>query len=241
VFELRPSAPEISVAQHSQTTRRAVLGAGLGAAIATIASALGRPQAALGATGDPVIAGSTVAASGMTLLVSTEPTDEGLRVVNVSSGGAYSGDAEQGPTFLATNLAGNAFDGTSKTGIGAKGWSDSGVGVSGRSNSGIGVEALGPGSATALSVQGRATFSRSGKALLPKGRTFVDVEVGGGLSPSSLVVATLMLNCVGVYVPSAVPNPAAGTVRIYVNKVASSASSTPIAWFVLTELLPPCG
>jgi len=233
VSELRPSAPGIRVVQQSQTTRRAVLGAGLGAVIATVAAALGRPQAALGATGDPVIAGSTVAASGMTLLVSTEPTDAGLRVVNVSSGGAYSGDAEQGPTFLATNVDGNAFDGASNHGIGVFGRSDRGIGVEGRSNSGIAVHAVGSAASTALSVEGRAAFSRSGRATLAKGKTFVDVAVGGGLSTASLVVATLMLNRPGVYVQSAVPNPATGTVRIYVNKVASSASSTPIAWFVL--------
>ena len=42
-----------------------------------------------------------------------------------------------------------------------------------------------------------------------------------------------MLNRAGVYVQSAVPNTTTGKVRIYLNKVASSTSSTPIAWFVI--------
>jgi hypothetical protein len=87
--------------------------------------------------------------------------------------------------------------------------------------------------ATALEVQGRAKFDRSGRASVAAGRSFVDVQIPGGLTGSSLVVATPMLNRAGVYVQSAVPNPSTGNVRINLNKVPSSNSPTPIAWFVI--------
>jgi hypothetical protein len=42
-----------------------------------------------------------------------------------------------------------------------------------------------------------------------------------------------MVNRIGVYMQSAIPNPSTGVDRIYLNKVAASSSWTPIAWFVV--------
>ena len=97
----------------------------------------------------------------------------------------------------------------------------------------IGVSASAGDAATALDVSVRARFSRSGRASVPAGRSFVDVTVTGGIGSSSLVVATPMVNRPGVHVQSAVPDQATGKVRIYLNKVASTATSTPVAWFVI--------
>ena len=55
----------------------------------------------------------------------------------------------------------------------------------------------------------------------------------GDVDAGSLVLGNLLVNRPGVYVQSAVPNPATGTFKIYLNRVASSSSSTPVAWFVI--------
>jgi hypothetical protein len=53
------------------------------------------------------------------------------------------------------------------------------------------------------------------------------------LDAASLVLAVPMASRPGVFVQAVVPNPTAGTFRITLNKVASSSSSTPIAWFIV--------
>jgi hypothetical protein len=108
-----------------------------------------------------------------------------------------------------------------------------GVGTLGIATSGVGVKAIAT-TGAALNVSGRAVFSRSGRVFLPANATYVDVTVPGGLSGSPNVLATLQIKRGGVHVLAARPNyPSAGKVRIYVSAVASTASSTPIAWFVL--------
>ena len=87
--------------------------------------------------------------------------------------------------------------------------------------------------AIALRVDGKATFSRSGRATVPRGRSAVDVLAPGGLDALSLVLAVPMMNRPGVFVQAVVPNPATGTFRINLNRVASSTSSTPVAWFIV--------
>jgi hypothetical protein len=100
------------------------------------------------------------------------------------------------------------------------------------SSSGIGVRATSA-SGNALQVEGKASFSRSGRVNVAANASRVDVTVPGGLGPSSHVLATLQVYRGGVYVAACRPNyPTSGKVRIYLNKVASTTSSTPVAWFV---------
>jgi hypothetical protein len=105
------------------------------------------------------------------------------------------------------------------------------VGVRGESTTGIGVHATSRG--TALQVSGKAQFSRSGRASLPAGKTFVDVTVPGGLAPHSVVHATLQSYRSGTAVAAARCNyPSAGKARIYLTKVASRSAATSVGWFV---------
>jgi hypothetical protein len=86
----------------------------------------------------------------------------------------------------------------------------------------------------ALRVQGKAAFSRSGRATVPAGKLTVDVTVPGGLDGSPNILATLQLLRPGVYVAAVRPNfPSAGIARVYLNKVASPTAVTPVAWFVI--------
>ena len=92
-----------------------------------------------------------------------------------------------------------------------------------------------PSAGTALRVQGKASFSRSGKVNVPKNRSYVDIDVPGGLGTSSAVIATLQRPRGTAAVTSVRVNyPSAGKARIYLNKVASTTASTPVGWFVIS-------
>ena len=255
------------------TSRRALLGAGMGALLTSIAAALGRPSSAQAANGDPVMAGRAAQASNTTSIqVSLLPTH--------SPYGAFAAVNFDGVGMAGVSRSGTGVFAESETGDGVAGFSTERSGVLGRttgvetagvlgqarleSSSGveginlatgtrgqlgtagfgvvgtapdepgrIGVLAFGLDPAIALAVEGRATFSRSGKASLARGRSFIDVEAPGGLTAVSLVLAVPMVNRAGVYVQSVVPNVKTGVFRINLNKIASPSASTAIAWFIV--------
>ena len=121
--------------------------------------------------------------------------------------------------------AGDALPPTPVGLIGVYGYAPTGTGVFARSDGG-----------TALRVAGKASFSRSGRVSVPKGRAYVDVDLSskGGLAGTPLCFATIQTRRSGVHVETVRPNyPSAGKLRIYLNKVASSTSATSIAWMVM--------
>jgi hypothetical protein len=99
-----------------------------------------------------------------------------------------------------------------------------GVGVQARSAAGI-----------ALESRGKVRFSRSGRGSIPKNSTYLDVSLAknGGVGATALCFANLLTPRTGVYVRAVKPNATSGTIRIYLNKVASTTASTPVAWMVL--------
>jgi hypothetical protein len=103
----------------------------------------------------------------------------------------------------------------------------------GTSDGGIGVQAISI-AGHALHVDGRAWFSRSGRASVAAGRSYVDVSVSGALDKDASVLAVLQSRRTGVYVAGVRKNyPTAGKARIFLNKVASTSSSTVVAWLVI--------
>ena len=88
----------------------------------------------------------------------------------------------------------------------------------------------------ALIVYGRSQFSRSGRALVPKGRSYVDITVPGGLSSTtSSVLATIQGYSSGAAVAGVRPNyPSTGKARIYLTKIVSQTASTPVGWLVIS-------
>ncbi len=278
-------------------TRRAVLGAALGAAAATVASALGRaapvranngdavtvggsfdgtnPTSITNSNGDGIVARNTSAAasglfahatagSGPTYGVfarSDSTAGTGVAGVDYATDGSTRGvygesRSADGAGVYGTNLAtsgnpkgvygvstaqhGSGVYGHNSAGsdaAGVLGNTTFGYGVLGKATSGIGVSAYAT-SGLALFVNGRAAFRRSGRASIPAGKTYVDVTPDGGLASSANVLATLQRKRSGVFVAAARINyPSAGKARIYLNKVASTTSSTPVAWFVLDSIL----
>ena len=130
-----------------------------------------------------------------------------------------------------TGVYGKATQDTSSRGV--FGQSTAGHGVRGEATTGTGVSASAT-TGTALAVSGRATFSRSGRKSIAANKSYVDVSVPGGLAPTTLVVATLETYRAGVYVAAARKNyPSAGIVRIQLNKVASTTSSTTVGWVAI--------
>jgi hypothetical protein len=88
------------------------------------------------------------------------------------------------------------------------------------------------GNAAALGVQGVATFTRSGVANVPAGSSSVQVNVPGGLSAASHVLATMQTATgVTIAVKSATPN--AGTGKITIALTANApGGGVQVAWFV---------
>ena len=87
-------------------------------------------------------------------------------------------------------------------------------------------------SGTALQVEGKARFSRSGRAKVLAGHSSVDITVPGGLAGVSLIFANLMNYRTGVAVAAVRPNwPSAGKARIYLTKSVSTAAY--VSWLVV--------
>jgi len=182
----------MSLDTSSPRSRRALLGAALGAAAATAASALGRPAPARAAAGDNLVLGQPNTSAIVTSILSPQ------------------GD---GTVFAAVHEdAGAAIYGNSKTGKGGAFRSVAG---------------------TALDVDGKAKFSRSGRVTVAAGKSYADVTVSGGLTGTPLCFANVMSYRPGIYVRMVRPkHPSASKLRIYLNKAPTA--STYVAWLVLS-------
>lgn len=102
-----------------------------------------------------------------------------------------------------------------------------------QSTTGVGGLFAAPPGGRALAVFGRAFFNQSGVARVAAGKRWVDISVPEGLVASSAIVATIQGLRPGVAVSSVRPHyPSKGKARIYLTKVASTRSKTPVAWFV---------
>ena len=134
------------------TSRRAILGAGLGALIATVASALGwtAEDAARGADGDPVLAGQAVVASAPTehherpqvksTNVFIAQSQDGTALFGGSTNPfGVAGFSKNNVGVRGQSTNGDAVQGIATTTNGVKGTSESGIGVQGRSNTDKGV------------------------------------------------------------------------------------------------------
>jgi len=104
------------------------------------------------------------------------------------------------------------------------------TGVYGVSVAGVGVRAQST-TGTALKVTGKTHFSRSGRATVGAGHSYVDVAVSGGVTATSLCFANLTAYRAGVSVAAVRPAyPTASKIRIYLTKTVTSA--TVVAWLV---------
>ncbi len=82
----------------------------------------------------------------------------------------------------------------------------------------------------ALETRGRVRFSSAGRATVPAGQARV-VLANLALSTTSMVLATLQTRKKGVYVESAIAEPATNTATVYLNKATPTA--VDVGWFVI--------
>jgi hypothetical protein len=92
----------------------------------------------------------------------------------------------------------------------------------------------------ALRVDGRATFSRSGSAVITLPDTSVTVPVPGAISQAtsfperpSLALATLQTDAPGVWIRAAVLDNVAGTLTIHLHRNRRKPESVTVAWMVV--------
>jgi hypothetical protein len=90
------------------------------------------------------------------------------------------------------------------------------------------------GNAAALNVKGVAAFTRSGTAVISATFLSVVVNVPGGLTATSHVLATMQTHLASgtPRVLAAVPNPANGKITIFLDAPVPSMQTVKIAWFV---------
>jgi hypothetical protein len=186
-------------------SRRAVMMGALAGAAGLLAERLGRPELAKAAP---------TAMNTESFNTSSAETS----ITNYGTGAAFGGlaTADGDGIWGATNAA------APYAGINGNAYAEAGIGVHARNSFNSG---------TALKVEGKAAFNRSGKASVPKNKAAVDITVPGGLTTNSLIFANLTVYRAGVAVAAVRPNyPVAGKARIYLTK--SVTAATPVAWFV---------
>lgn len=226
---------------RAKITRRALLAAGGGTAMALVAGG----TAARAADGDPLILGADNRAGGATwlsapgapiLAISGNGDDGVLRVANAFPETGYAVLAEGG---LATFLARGGVQGVHAAGrdVGVLGLSQrrigvhgegGGVGVKGVSVEGVGMKAQSK-RGVALQVKGRSEFTSAGAATIPEGSSSATVASPVPLSEASLVLAT--------------PQSGGGVIRSAVKDIANdeftlelvepATQPVEVAWFVI--------
>ena len=186
---------------------------------------MGVPATVLGADGDAMHVGESHAATATTSVIAT-----GTHAI---LGQTNAGDGLRGWTDGA-NASGVFGYATDAAGFGVYGKNGNrGVAALGTYDAALWASTLGWAAPFALKVEGKAKFSRSGRATVLKGRSYVDITVAGGLASNSMVHATLQTYRAGVAIAAVRKNyPAAGKARIYLTRVASTSSSTYVGWFV---------
>jgi hypothetical protein len=150
---------------------------------------------------------------------------------NGSSYGVWGVSSGNGVYGLGLGALNGVFGQTSSTtASGVYGQNDgSGYGVAGRADNGTGVLADSA-NGTALTVNGVATFSRSGIATVLATTRKVNVT-NIALSPSSLVVATIQGNVAGTWVQGVTTSIANSAFTIFLNKAVTA--NAKVAWFVV--------
>jgi hypothetical protein len=242
---------------NAPRNRRAFLTAAAGAAAATAVSAIAPRSAVLAGVDGDVVLGTLNTATTTTSLRITANSLDVFRVRGISEnaaivgangdvGAGVRGEATTGAGVLGVSPSGSGVEGSTTMGNGVLGVSEEGTGVAGHitlsgdgvhghsfATAGVGVRASAE-AGLALVVDGKATFSRSGRATIPTGSDHVDVDLRqkGGLGGTPLGFANLATRRPGIHVEVVRPNvPGGGQMRINVNKAVPG--STSVVWLVL--------
>lgn len=191
-----------------------VLAAGLVILVAGVSS---------GSPGDPLILGQANDAGTTDTSLSSS---SGGNAFAVTQSGTGTGVYGEGGTYGVYGYS------TSAMGYGVYGGNlSTGRGVSGTSISGTGVHAEAGVNGFALRVVGRAVFNKSGLLTIPAGASSATKTGIGPLNSGSLVLAVLQQNASGRFVRAVVPDVAAGSFTVFLNRAVNS--NTTVAWFIV--------
>jgi hypothetical protein len=136
-------------------------------------------------------------------------------------GRSATGDGVRGQSSTAT-----------KSGVYGLTGSDTGYGVFGAAlGAGAGVAALAGPTGTALHVEGKASFTRSGVAAVAKNKTYVTITVPSGVATTAKFLVTLQGNAGATVGVAYAKRTAATTFRVYFTKKTTKASH--VGWMVL--------
>jgi hypothetical protein len=248
----------MSTRQNAPRSRRAFLTAAAGAAGAAAITALDRPSLVrAGVDGDVVLGAANTSASTTSITISANASnvleahgvseEAVIAATNTDVGAGVRGEATTGAGVLGVAPSGNGVEGSATTGTGVLGVSEEGSGVIGHitlsgdgvhghsfATAGVGVRASAE-AGTALAVDGKARFSRSGRVAIPGGAATVDVDLSakGGLGGTPLCFANLVTHRPGIHVEAVRANvPSTGRIRIYLNKAVPA--TTYVVWLVLS-------
>jgi hypothetical protein len=146
-------------------------------------------------------------------------SDSGIGIQGYSP---TSGKGVQGISLSSSGVEGISF-GTGKAGVLGQPNSASAIGVLATNGNN--------GSATALKVTGKSSFSRSGKLTVPAGSSSA-TKSAINLTSSSMVFATIQGNQAGVYVQGVTQVAGtSGSFTIHLSK--NTTANLPVAWFVV--------
>jgi len=242
---------------NAPRNRRAFLTAAAGVAAATAASVIDPRSAVRAGVDGDVVLGALNTATTTTALRITANTSDVFRVRGISEnaaivganddvGAGVRGEATTGAGVIGVSPSGTGVEGSATMGNGVVGVSEEGTGVAGHitlsgngvhghsfATAGVGVRASAE-AGRALVVDGKATFSRSGRATIPAGSDHVDVDLRqkGGLGGTPLCFANLTTRRRGIHVEVVRPNvPSTGKLRVNVNRAVPG--STFVVWVVL--------
>ena len=180
VDEMAPGTPATIAHSEQQgaatdpgmTTRRTLLGAGLGALLATIATALGRPQAAQAIDYEAVYVGRDLTATVPTTIQNQVNNNDIIVAKSVGlgagtgGGAAIHGDSESGRGVWGTSRGGHGVQGRSDSSLGVYGYSNTGNGVHGYSGAGDGVSGYTDGAGSGKAgLHGQANVTQEGFGL----------------------------------------------------------------------------
>ncbi|CAA9367367.1 MAG: hypothetical protein AVDCRST_MAG93-8085 [uncultured Chloroflexia bacterium] len=235
------------------STRRALIGGATLGAAAVVVGAV-KPSVAQATQGQPIVAGDLNFETQPTILVNvgdnTQTSGSALQVQSADHGGiglrALANGGDGSPAVQAHSFTGNGVTGETQSAFtsGVYGQNNGGgFGVAGRSNNnrgtgvfgeakgtnGIALRGLAGSGGTALKVEGKARFDRSGKVTIPAGSSRAVVTLAG-VTTASIILATLQEHAGGFTVESAVPR--SDSFTIWLNQAAPS-GGLPVGWFVI--------
>lgn len=228
--------------QEAVTSRRRMFQIGsIGAAAlagGVVAEAVGAQAAS--ATVTPVALGQPNTTTTTTSITTTASADAFQATCSTGSGAGVVGSGSPGVHGTGSSAAAPGVVGSGNPGVkgttstnhqsgvvGADTSAGGGSGVAGTSVHGVGVAAASS-AGIALSVLGKAKFSRSGKAQIATGNSSIKVNLLG-VSPSSLVLATLQRLESNTFLAAVVPGTNSFTISL--NRPATA--PLHVAWLVL--------